>query len=95
MFNRKDKNFTYIYICVCACVCVCVCVYMYVIYVFHGSDGKEPDCNVGHTGSVPGLGRSPGERNGYLLQYPHLKNSIDRVAWQSTVHGVIYTLTCM
>ena len=34
-----------------------------------GSDGKESTCNVGDPGSVPGLGRSPGEGNGYPLQY--------------------------
>ena len=33
------------------------------------------------TGSIPGLGRSPGEGNGYLLQYSCLENSIDRGAW--------------
>jgi len=34
-----------------------------------GSDGKESTCNLGDLGSVPGLGRSPGEGNGYPLQY--------------------------
>ena len=34
-----------------------------------GSDGKESACNAGDPGSIPGLGRSPGERNGYPLQY--------------------------
>ena len=33
------------------------------------------------TGSIPGLGRSPGEGDGYLLQYSCLENSIDRGAW--------------
>ena len=32
-----------------------------------GSDGKESDCNAGDPGSIPGLGRSPGEENGYPL----------------------------
>ena len=40
------------------------------------------------TGSVPGLGRSPGEENGYPFQYSCLVNSVDREAWQATVHGV-------
>ena len=33
------------------------------------SDGKESACNAGHLGLIPGLGRSPGEGNGYPLQY--------------------------
>ena len=40
-------------------------------------------------GSVPGLGGSPGEENGNLLQYSYLENSMDRGAWQATVHGVL------
>ena len=48
-----------------------------------GSDGKESVCNAGHPGLIPGLGRSPGERNGYPLQYSGLENSMD-----SVVHGV-------
>ena len=40
-----------------------------------GSAGKESTCNVGDLGSIPGLGISPGEGKGYLLQYPGLKNS--------------------
>ena len=39
-------------------------------------------------GLIPRLGRSPGKVNGYPLQYSCLKNSIDRGAWQATVHGV-------
>ena len=42
-----------------------------------GSAGKESACNVGDLGSIPGLGRSPGERNGYPLQYSSLENSMD------------------
>ena len=38
-----------------------------------GSAGKESACNVGDLGSIPGLGRSPGEGNGYPLQYSGLK----------------------
>ena len=53
-----------------------------------GSDGKESACNAGDLGSIPGSGRSPGKRNGYLLQYSCLENLMDRGAWQATVHGV-------
>ena len=48
-----------------------------------GSDGKESAFNVGDLGTIPGLGRSPGEGNSYLLQYSGLENSMD-----SIVHGV-------
>ena len=40
------------------------------------------------TGSIPGLGRFPGEGNGNLLHYSCLDNSMDGEAWQATVHGV-------
>ena len=52
------------------------------------SDGKEFTCNEGDMGLIPGLGRSPGEGNSYPLQYSGLENSIDRGAWQTTVHGI-------
>ena len=39
-------------------------------------------------GSIPDLGRSPGEENGNPFQYACLGNAIDRGAWQATVHGV-------
>ena len=45
-----------------------------------GSDGEESACNAGDVGSIPGSGRSPGEGNGYLLQYSYLENSINRGA---------------
>ena len=53
-----------------------------------GSDNKESTCNAGDLGSIPGLGRLPGEGNGYPLQYSSLENSMDRGAWQATVHEV-------
>ena len=53
-----------------------------------GSDGKASACNVGDLGSIPGLGRSPGEGHGNPLQYSCLENSIDRGAWWATVHVV-------
>ena len=58
-----------------------------------GSDDKEFACDAGDTGSVPGLGRSPGEGNGNTLQYSCLENSMDRGAWKATVHGVTKSRT--
>ena len=49
-----------------------------------GSAGKEFVCNPGDLGSIPGLGRSPGERKGYPLQYSSLENSMD-----CNCHGVV------
>ena len=52
---------------------------------------KDPPANAGdirHVGSMPGLGKSPGEGNGYPLQYSCLENPMDRRAWQATVYGV-------
>ena len=53
--------------------------------------GKNPPVNVeeaGDAGSIPGLGRSPGEGNGNPLQYSCLDNPMDRGAWWVIVHGV-------
>ena len=49
------------------------------------SDGTESACNAGDLSLIPGLGRSPGEGNGYPLQCSSLENSMDRRAWQATV----------
>ena len=51
-----------------------------------GADSKESACSAGELGSIPGLGRSPGEGNGYLLQDCGRENSMD-----CTVHGVAKT----
>ena len=48
-----------------------------------GSAGEESACNAGDLGSIPGLGRFPGEGKGYPLQYSGLENSMDCI-----VHGV-------
>ena len=53
-----------------------------------GSAGKESACSVEDLGSIPGLGRSPGERKGYPLQYSCLENSMDCI-----VHGVAKSQT--
>ena len=52
------------------------------------SDSKESACNVGDLGSIPGLGRYPGEGNDISRQYSDLVNSMDRGAWRATVCGV-------
>jgi len=54
-----------------------------------GSDDEESACHLGEPGLFPGLGKSSGEGNGYPLQYSSLKNSMNRGAWQATVHGVV------
>ena len=53
-----------------------------------GSADKESACNAGDLGSIPGLGRSPGEEKGYPLQYSGLENSMDCI-----VHGVTKSRT--
>ena len=58
-----------------------------------GSAGKESACSAGDLGSIPGLGRSPGDGNGNPLQYSCLGNAMGRGAWQPTVHGVTKSQT--
>ena len=53
-----------------------------------GSVVKNLPANAGGEGSIPRSGRSPGGGNGNPLQYSFLENSMDRGAWQATVHGV-------
>ena len=53
-----------------------------------GSAGRESACNAGDLGSIPGLGRSPGEGKGYPLQYSDLENSMDCM-----IHGVTKSRT--
>ena len=72
---------------------MCLCLYLIcVFYLFcdfpGGSEDKACACNVGDLGSIPGLGRSPGEGNGNPLQYSCLENPMDRGAWRATVHRV-------
>ena len=57
------------------------------------SNGKESACNAGDLGSIPGLGRSPGEGNGSPLQYPCPENPMDRGAWRATVSGAAKSQT--
>ena len=49
-----------------------------------GSPGKESTCNEGDLSSIPGLRRSPGEGNGYPLQYSGLENSMDCIVHEVT-----------
>ena len=58
-----------------------------------GSAGKEPACNAGDLGLIPGSGRPSGEGNGYPLEYSCLENSMDRGAWQGRVHEVAKSWT--
>ena len=71
----------------CIAFIVLITFHTYCVYSFNtenelpcgGSDRKESACSAGDLGSTPGLGRSPGEGNGYSLQYPCLENSIVHV----------------
>ena len=65
-----------------------------------GSDSKESSCNAGDLGSIPGLGRSLGEGNGYPLQYSGLENSMDCISmglqkvghdWATFTHSLMCT----
>ena len=81
------------------CVCgggvgVCVCMYLTFSLSIHplvfpgGSESKASTCNTGDPGLIPGLGRSPGKRNGNPLQFSCLENSMDSRAWWAAVHRV-------
>ena len=58
-----------------------------------GSDCKASGYNAGDPGSIPGLGRSPGEGNSNPWQYSCLENPMDREAWWATIHGIAKSLT--
>ena len=58
-----------------------------------GSEVKASACNAGDLGSIPGLGRSPGEGNGNPLQYSCLENPMDGGSWWATVQGVTKSQT--
>ena len=58
-----------------------------------GSEGKESACSAKDLDLIPGSERSPGEGNGYPLQYSCLEISMDRGAWQVTVHGAAKSWT--
>ena len=59
----------------------------------YSSNGKESACDAGDQGSIPGSGRSSGERKYNPLQYSCLENSMEREAWWAIVHGVTKSQT--
>ena len=59
---------------------ICVCIYIFAGFPGY-SDSKESACNAGDLGSIPELGRYPGEGNGNPLQYTCLEISMDKGAW--------------
>ena len=59
------------------------------------SDGKESACNAGDSCSIPGSGRSLEEGYGNPCQYSWLENSMNRGAWQATVHGISKSQTLL
>ena len=63
------------------------------MYFPRGSEGKASACNAGDLGSIPGMGRSPGEGNGNPPQCSCLENPMDGEAWWATVHGVTKSRT--
>ena len=70
-------------------ICSYIHISIFFMWVFPGgSDGKELACNAGDLGSIPGLGKFPGEGKGYPLQYSGLENSMNY-----TVHGVAKSWT--
>ena len=79
------------------CMNVSWCVYRFICWKTWGfpnvSDSKESTSNAGDPGSSPGLGRSPGERRGNSLQYPCLKNPMDRGSQGTIVHVVAQSQT--
>ena len=58
-----------------------------------GAVVNNPPANAGDRGSIPGLGRSPGEGNGNPFQYSCMENSMEREAWRATVHGIAKSQT--
>ena len=72
-------------------MCVCVCMGFPSGAVVKNLPDNAEDAR--DMGLIPGLGRPPREGNGNPLQYSCLENSVDRDAWQATVHGVAKSQT--
>ena len=66
---------------------------MLLMSFFGGTDGKESICNVRDLGSIPELGKSPGEGHGNPLQYCYLENPMNRGDLWAIVHDVAKSLT--
>ena len=82
---------------VCLLDYICMHRFFY-LYTFNlgfpgGSEVKASACSAGDLGSIPELGRSPGEGNGSPLQYSCLENPMDGGAWWATVQGVAESQT--
>ena len=69
-------------------IVVLICIFLTISGASLMTQYKESICNVGEPGSIPGLGRSPGEGNDSPLQYSCLENSMDRGVWQAKAHGI-------
>ena len=70
-----------------------ICILMFIRSFPGSSDSKESPCVAGDPGSIPELGKFPGVGIGNPLQYSCLENSMDRVGWWATVHGVTKSQT--
>ena len=83
------------------CLLVLILIFFFFFFYYYlcfrgflgSSNRKESVCNAGDRGSIPGSGRSPGERHSNPLQYSCLENSVDREAWWATVHGLTKSRT--
>ena len=69
------------------CVLINVFLRGKIIVRYSGTNGKEPACNAGDLGLIPGSGISLGEGNGIPLKYSCLENLVDRADWWAAVHG--------
>ena len=67
----------------------------FIIPLINSSVGKQSACSAGDPGSIPGLGRAPGEGDGNPLQYPCLESLMEREAWWPAVHGVAKSQACL
>ena len=87
---QKKNIYIYIYIYMSVYIYIYIYIYIYNWRIVDSLDSysKESACNARDLGLIPGSWKSPGEGNGYPLQYFCLKNSMDRGAWRATAHGV-------
>ena len=85
-----------VYKCVCVCVCVCVCIYIYGKQGYPGGTVVKNPLTLQETQRhrfAPWVRKIPWGRKWQPLQYSCLENSMDRGAWQATVHGVTKSWT--